>query len=1214
MVRRSGLGEPVRRRAVPGRCLHEDSTHDPQDSLRPPLGRRHVLAAGPARGRAVTPRRIGTLLVANRSEIAIRVMRAASELDIRTVAIYSHEDRFALHRFKADASFQVGAGRGPLEAYLDVDDILRVARRSGADAVHPGYGFLAESPAFATACAQAGLVFVGPDARLMALLGNKVAARAAAVEAGVPVVPATGPLPADFDACVALAREVGYPLMLKASWGGGGRGMRVIAGDDDLLSLLPVARREAAAAFGSDEVYLEKLVQRAHHVEVQILGDLHGQLVHLFERDCSVQRRHQKVVERAPAPYLDDATRTDLCEAALRLARAVGYTHAGTVEFLLDADARRFYFIEVNPRIQVEHTVTEAVTGIDLVKAQIRISEGARIGDLEDRAAADRSAWVPGSGVPVQADIRLSGHALQCRVTAEDPEKGFLPDHGRIVAYRSASGFGIRLDAGTAYTGAVITPYYDSLLVKVTAWAPSAGDAIRRMDRALREFRIRGVATNLPFVTNVINHPDFVSGAATTRFVDETPALLRFPERRDRATKLLRFLGDVTVYGQPDLKGRASPSSRPIDPTPPGVDASASPPEGSRDRLRRLGADGFARWMATQSRVGVTDTTMRDAHQSLLATRVRTRDLLAIAPYYAHRLSGLFSIECWGGATFDVAMRFLREDPWQRLAQLREAIPNVMLQMLLRGANGVGYTSYPDDVVRLFIRQAAREGVDLFRVFDSLNWVDNMRVAIDAVLETGALCEGAICYTGDLLDAARPKYDLAYYLRIARELQRAGVHVLAVKDMAGVCRPRAAAELVRALREETGLPIHFHTHDTSGAAAASVLAAVDAGAAVIDAAMGAMSGLTSQPNLGSLVAALAGGPRDTGLDGEALEVASGYWEGVRRLYAPYESDVRAGTADVYRHEMPGGQYTNLREQARAMGLESRWPEVSRAYADASRLFGDLVKVTPTSKVVGDMALFMVANGLDATQVADPDRPIAFPESVESLFAGELGFPPEGFPAALSRKVLGREPPAPYRPGEVMSPPSLGAASEQAAGAAQRAVDERDVVSWLTYPKVFAEFAAHQRRYGDVSVLPTSVWMYGMREHEELSVELDPGKRVLVRLLGTSPPNEDGAVKLFFELNGQSRTLRVDLAAPATRARRPKTSGEDASQVGAPMTGVVVSLAVSAGQKVRAGDPLLTLEAMKMATQLRAERDGVVASVHVRAGDAVESGDLLVEVS
>lgn len=1158
-------------------------------------------------------RRIGTLLVANRSEIAIRVMRAASELGIRTVAIYSHEDRFALHRFKADASFQVGAGRGPLEAYLDIDDVVRVAIRAGADAIHPGYGFLSESPAFVRACTEAGLTFVGPDARVMALLGNKVAARAAAVAAGVPVMPATGPLSRDPRDCIARAREIGYPLMLKASWGGGGRGMRVIEGDDDLLALLPVARGEALSAFGNDEVYLEKLVRHARHVEVQVLGDLHGDVVHLFERDCSVQRRHQKVVERAPAPYLRDDERAAVCDAALRLARAVGYTHAGTVEFLLDAESGQFHFIEVNPRIQVEHTVTEMVTGIDIVKAQIRIAEGARIGDPEDLMDDQGVTTIRGSGVPQQEFIRLSGHAIQCRVTSEDPERGFAPDHGRIVAYRSASGFGIRLDAGTAYTGAVVTPYYDSLLVKVTAWAPSAIESIRRMDRALREFRIRGVSTNLPFVTNVINHPLFGRGEATTRFIDETPELLRFPERRDRATKLLRYLGEVTVQGHPDLEGRTLPKPLPRDPIPPEIGVVTPPPEGTRDRLRRLGADGFVRWLNARVSIGVTDTTMRDAHQSLLATRMRTHDMLAIAPFYAHRLSGLFSIECWGGATFDVSMRFLREDPWQRLAKLRAAIPNVMLQMLLRGANGVGYASYPDNVVRFFIRQAAREGVDLFRVFDSLNWVENMRVSIDAVRECGALCEGAICYTGDLFDTSRPTYDLAYYLRIARELQRAGVHLLAVKDMAGVCRPRAARELVRALREETGLPVHFHTHDTSGAGAASVLAAVDGGAAVIDAAMGAMSGLTSQPNLGSVVAALAGGARDTGLDADALETASRWWEGVRRLYAPYESDIRAGTADVYRHEMPGGQYTNLREQARAMGLEARWPEVSRAYADVARLFGDLVKVTPTSKVVGDMALFMVANDLDADAVADPAREIAFPDSVVSLFAGELGFPPGGFPAALSRKVLGREPPAPYRPGDDLPSVDLEAARLEAAATVGRPVDDCDLASWLMYPKVFATFADHQRRYGDVSVLPTSACFYGLREHDELSVELDPGKRVLVRLLGVSPPDEDGAIELFFELNGQARTLRVEQVAPPSRPSRPKARIGEAAHIGAPMAGVVVAIAVAPGQRVRAGDPIATLEAMKMATQLRADRDAAVTAVHAKAGDAVTAGDLLVEL-
>lgn len=1181
--------------------------------------------------------RIHSLLVANRSEIAIRVMRAAAELGMRTVAIFSHEDRFALHRFKADESYQVGEGLKPLQAYLDIDDVIRIAKRSRVDAIHPGYGFLSENPDFARACEKAGILFVGPSPEVMTTLGNKVAARNAAQAAGVPVMPATGPLPktgdeaADLAQAKRMAAEVGYPVMLKASWGGGGRGMRVIANDAELEAQLPVARREAAAAFGNDEVYLEKLVRRARHVEVQLLGDRHGNLVHLFERDCSVQRRNQKVVERAPAPYLDDVRRAALCEAALKLGRAVGYTHAGTVEFLMDADSGDFWFIEVNPRIQVEHTVTEQVTGIDIVKAQLRITEGARIGE-------------PGGPVPAQEAIRLNGHALQCRVTTEDPENAFTPDYGRISAYRSAAGFGLRLDGGTAYTGAVITPYYDSLLVKVTAWAPSAQEAIRRMDRGLREFRIRGVATNLQFVENVINHPDFAAGTVTTRFIDDTPELFRFPRRRDRATRLLRYIGDVTVNGHPDMKGRAKPDlshvhvglprrwpagpagahrelanpiARPGEP----IDLTVKPPPGTRDLLRELGPHKFAEWMKDSGRVLLTDTTMRDAHQSLLATRMRTIDMERIAPYYARMLPQLFSLECWGGATFDVALRFLKEDPWERLARLREAVPNILFQMLLRGSNAVGYTNYPDNVVRQFVGRAAAGGVDLFRVFDSLNWVENMRVAIDAVNEAGALCEGAICYTGDLFDRSRPKYDLMYYLDIAKQLQRAGVQVLGIKDMSGVCRPRAARELVAALKAETGLPVHFHTHDTSGASVASVLAAIEAGADAVDGAMDAMSGLTSQPNLGAIVAALEGGDRDPGVDREAMQAISHYWEGVRRLYAPFESDIRAGTSDVYRHEMPGGQYTNLREQARALGLEHRWPEVAKAYAEVNRLFGDIVKVTPTSKVVGDMALFMVANDLTPADVADPSREIAFPESVVSLFKGELGFPPDGFPAALSRKVLKcdspnpilAEPPRPYRPGDRLPAADLEAVREEAAKAVGRQVGDDDLASWLMYPKVFREYAEHRRHYGDVSVLPTQTFFYGMREREEVSIDIDPGKTLVVRMQGTGPAEEEGVVRVFFELNGQPRTLRVEKAGAVRAARRRQADPADPSQVPAPMPGMIVTVAVKAGQKVRAGDPLVSIEAMKMETQIRAERDGTVKAVHVKPGETVEAHDLLVEV-
>jgi len=1164
--------------------------------------------------------RIQSLLVANRSEIAIRVMRAAAELGMRTVAIYSHEDRFALHRFKADESYLVGEGRKPLQAYLDIDDIIRIARQAKVDAIHPGYGFLSENPGFARACAAAGIVFVGPSPEVMTTLGNKVAARAAAQAAGVAVMPATGPLPRDAAEARRLADAIGYPLMLKASWGGGGRGMRVIESAADLDAQLEVARREAGAAFGNDEVYLEKLVRRARHVEVQVIGDRHGNLVHLFERDCSVQRRNQKVVERAPAPYLDERQRAALCEAALRLARAVGYTHAGTVEFLMDADTGEFFFIEVNPRIQVEHTVTEQVTGIDIVQAQLRIAEGARIGDAD-------------CPVQRQEDIRLNGHALQCRITTEDPENNFTPDYGRITAYRSAAGFGLRLDGGTAYSGAVITPYYDSLLVKVTAWAPTPQEAIRRMDRGLREFRIRGLATNLQFVENVINHPDFVAGRVTTRFIDTTPELFRFAARRDRATRLLRYIGEVTVNGHPDMKGRARPDlthQHLVMPQArragaPGlaqapVDLSAPPVPGTRDRLRELGAERFAQWMREHPRVLLTDTTLRDAHQSLFATRLRTLDMLRIAPYYARMLPQLFSLECWGGATFDVALRFLKEDPWARLARLREAVPNILLQMLLRGSNAVGYTNYSDNVVRHFVARAAAGGIDLFRVFDSLNWVRNMRVAIDAVLESGALCEGAICYTGDLFDASRPKYDLRYYLGIARELQQAGVHVIGVKDMAGVCRPRAARELVHALRSETGLPVHFHTHDTSGAAAASVLAAIEAGADALDGAMGAMSGLTSQPNLGAIVAALEGTPRDPGIDRDAMQQISHYWEGVRRLYAPFESDIRSGTADVYRHEMPGGQYTNLREQARALGLEHRWPEVARAYAEVNRLLGDIVKVTPTSKVVGDLALFMVANDLTADDVADPARDIAFPESVVSLLRGELGFPPDGFPQALSRKVLMcdsahpilPEPPAPYRPGDRLEPVDLEQARQEAGKAVGHRIDDDDLASWLMYPKVFREYAEHHRRFGDVGLLPTQTFFYGMREREEIAIDIERGKTLVVSMQGSAPAEEEGVVRVFFELNGQPRTMRIEKAGAARAARRVQAESGNAAHVPAPMPGMIVTVAVKAGQAVRTGDPLVSIEAMKMETQIRAEREGTVRALHVRPGDTVSARDLLLE--
>ena len=1125
-------------------------------------------------------------------------MRAANELGLRTVAVYSHEDRFSLHRTKADEAYQVGVGKGPVEAYLDIADILRVAREAQVDAVHPGYGFLAENPDFAEACAAAGIIFIGPRPDTMRVLGNKVAARGLAVAAGVDVMPATGPLPRESAAAVQLAQGIGYPVMLKASWGGGGRGMRVVESDAQLAEVLPVARREAHAAFGNDEVYLEKLVRRARHVEVQVLGDTHGNLVHLYERDCTVQRRNQKVVERAPAVFLDEVQRAALCAAGLKIARAASYVNAGTVEFLQDADSQRFYFLEVNPRIQVEHTVTECATGIDLVKAQIRIAGGAKIG-------------TPESGVPAQADIRISAHALQCRITTEDPENNFIPDYGTITAYRSPAGFGIRLDAGTAYTGAIITRSYDSLLVKVTAWSPTPEETIARMHRALWEFRIRGVVSNLRFLDQLITHPKFARGDYTTRFIEESPELFQWPRKRDRASRILSFIGATIVNGNAETKGRPQPGAFAPVRLPPGTPPRPLP--GTKQKLDELGPAQFAQWMLQQQRVLLTDTSMRDAHQSLLATRLRTLDMTAIAPYYAALLPQLFSVECWGGATFDVAMRFLREDPWTRLAQLRELMPNLLLQMLLRSANAVGYANYPDNVVRFFVKCAAAGGIDIFRIFDSLNWVENMRVAIDAVNDSGRLCEAAICYTGNLCDPQESKYTLDYYLKLARELKAAGTHVLGIKDMAGLCRPRAAYALVKALKEEVGLPVHFHTHDTSGIAAASVLAAVAAGADAVDGAIDAMSGLTSQPNLGSIAEALRFGARDPGVDPKQLRTISAYWEQVRRYYGAFESDMRAGASEVYVHGMPGGQYTNLREQARGLGIaDARWPEVAATYADVNDMFGDIVKVTPTSKVVGDLALLMVSSGISREQVLDPATEVAFPESVVQLFRGDLGQPYGGFPPALQQKILKGAPPRTGRPGATL--PAVDLAAERARIQQQlpRPVTDEDLASYLMYPRVWLEYARERALYGDPSILPTPVFFYGMEPGQEISVDLERGKTLIVRYLASSEPHEDGTRTVFFELNGQPRSVRVPDKSQVARRAQPRKSDPDApGEVGAPMPGVVASVAVKPGVVVAQGDLLVSLEAMKMETAVRAARDGTVAEVFVRLGQSVEARDLLV---
>jgi pyruvate carboxylase len=1153
-------------------------------------------------------REIRKLLVANRSEIAIRVFRSAHELGIRTVAIYSHEDRFALHRFKADEAYQVGRPGEPIRAYLDIPGIVDLARRHDVDAIHPGYGFLSEKAEFADTCRAAGLIFVGPRSEILRDLGDKVAARRIAVAAGVPVLPGSAEPVADTDSAFALAHQLGYPVIVKASLGGGGRGMRVASDESRLADALDQARREAASAFGSPAIFLEKFIPRARHLEVQLLGDQHGSLVHLYERDCSLQRRHQKVVEIAPAQNLDPTLRRRLLEAAVAIGRQVQYDNAGTVEFLLDVDTGAFYFIEVNPRIQVEHTVTESITGIDLVRCQILVAQGRRLDDAE-------------IGLPTQEAVQPIGCALQCRVTTEDPANNFLPDYGRLSHYRSASGMGIRLDAGTAFGGAVITPFYDSLLVKVTANGRRFLDAARRMERCLQEFRIRGVKTNIPFLLNLVTHPQFLAGAFTTRFLDETPELFDFPVRRDRATKLLTYIAEIIVNGNPEV-GRSMPRAVPgprsagdplsTPPRPPSSNGTPSEiPPGTRDRFRELGPDAFARWVREHPRVFLTDTTLRDAHQSLLATRMRTYDMLRIAPVYAARLARLFSLELWGGATFDTAMRFLKESPWQRLEQLRETIPNILFQMLLRAANAVGYTTYPDNVVRAFVRESARAGIDLFRVFDSLNWLPHLRLAIDAVRDAGMICEAAVCYTGDILDPRRTKYTLAYYVDLAKHLERAGANFLAIKDMAGLCKPYAARALIRALRQEISIPIHFHTHDCAGVQAAAVLAAVDEGVDVIDAAFAPLSGMTSQPNLNALVEALRFTERDPEIEAEPLLEVAEYWAEVRKLYAPFETGQLAPAADVYELEMPGGQYTNLYQQAQAMGLERRWREVCRLYAEVNRMFGDVIKVTPSSKVVGDMAIFMAANNLSPEDVVSGKRALAFPESVVEFFEGRLGQPPGGFPEALQRRILGTRTPLSDRPGATLPPADLAAISRQLEVRLQRPATNQEVLSHVLYPRVFADFVEHQRAYSDVSVLPTSVFFFGMKPGEESEIDIEQGKRLIVKFLTVGDPHPDGQRQVFFELNGQPREVLVlDRSLAGSAQALEKADPSNPLEVGAPMPGLVTSVAVVEGEQVEAGQKLCTMEAMKMETTLYAERAGKVARLIARPGLQVEAGQLL----
>ena len=1142
---------------------------------------------------------IQKLLVANRGEIAIRILRAATETNVRTVAVYTYEDRFSPHRYKADEAWQVGKDEEPLKPYLDAEAIIDIAKCAGADAIHPGYGFLSENVEFARRCREEGITFIGPTPEAMEKLGDKVTAKAMAVAAGLPIIEASQAELDHFEAAQKEAERIGYPLMIKAASGGGGRGMRVIREANQLEQAFNDARNEALKAFGDATVFLEKYIDAPKHIEVQILGDTHGNLVHLYERDCSVQRRFQKVVEVAPSTGLKAETRQKLYDYALAITRHVDYSCAGTVEFLVDKD-ENIYFIEVNPRVQVEHTITEEVTGIDIVRSQILICNGAKLDD-------------PEIGIPSQASVECHGYAVQCRITTEDPENGFKPDYGTIIAYRSSGGFGIRLDVGTAYPGAKVSPFFDSMLVKVTSWGRTLEGAIRRNQRGLQEFRIRGVKTNIGFLENVLAHPVFAIGDATVTFIDNHPELFHTPKRFDRGTKTLKFVGNVLVNGNPDVK-YVDPHKHFRKPLIPEFAANAPYPAGTKDKLNELGAEKFSQWVKEQPHIFYTDTTMRDAHQSLLATRMRSKDMLKVAEGLAKNHPQLFSLEMWGGATFDVAMRFLHECPWERLKLLREAIPNILFQMLFRGSNAVGYTAYPDNVVAAFIEKAWENGIDVFRIFDSLNWIEGMRTSIQVVRErTGGIAEGTICYTGDVTCTdPNYKYNLQYYLDLAKQLEDAGAHMLAVKDMAGVLKPYAAEMLIPALKEAVDIPIHLHTHDTASVQSATLIKAIEQGVDIVDGCLSSMSGLTSQVNLNSLIAAMQGQPREQAFDLRSLNDYANYWEDVREMYYPFESGLKAGTAEVYEHEIPGGQYSNLRPQAIALGLEHKFEEVKKNYAVVNRMFGDITKVTPSSKVVGDMAIYMTSNGLTEEDIMERGASLTFPDSVIDLFKGGLGQVPGGLPSKLRDIILKGEQPYSGRPNDHLKPVDLDAEF----AAFQEEFDPEqtflDFLSYKMYPQVFRDFYQHQQAYGDVSHLPTPLFFYGLKQNEEAMVELGRGQVIIIRLLYRSPTDENGMCTVTFEFNGQIRAIQIrDHAVKPIKATNRKAV--EPNEIGTSLQGKLSAIAVKDGAEVKQNDPLFVIEAMKMETTITAPFEGKVKKVHLHVGELVEQGDLVVEM-
>ena len=1146
-------------------------------------------------------KKFNKILVANRGEIAIRILRAASELRIRTVAMFTYEDRYSLHRYKADEAYQIGKDDDPLKPYLDIEGIIKLAKEQQIDAIHPGYGFLSENVDFATRCREEGITFIGPKPEVMNKLGDKVAAKKIAREVDVPLIEDSQQVLTSEAIVLEEAERIGFPIMVKAAAGGGGRGMRIVHNVEELKKAYKEAKGEALTAFGDDTIFLERYVVDPKHIEVQILGDEYDSIYHLFERDCSVQRRFQKVVEVAPAVSIKQTTKDALYDYALRIARHVGYSNAGTVEFLVDKE-ENIYFIEVNPRIQVEHTITEEITGIDIVRAQILIAMGYPLSH-------------PIIFIKNQSDITCSGFAIQCRITTEDPADNFKPDYGTLIAYRSAGGFGIRLDAGSAYAGAKISPFFDSLLVKVTASGRTLKGTSERLQRALSEFRIRGVNTNMGFVQNLLKNPTFQSGNITTSFIPDHPELLNPNRYKDSGTKMLRYLADVIVNGNSDVKFK-DPNKKFRVPIVPTFDSKKAYPKGTKDKLTELGPEKFASWLKDKKEIQFTDTTFRDAHQSLLATRVRTHDMLKVAEGFArHHADDVFSMEVWGGATFDVCLRFLKECPWKRLELLRQAVPNILFQMLLRGSNAVGYSAHPDNLVEKFVEQAWNDGqgVDIFRIFDSLNWTEAMTTSINAVRErTGGIAEACMSYTGDITNPNKKKFNLTYYLDLAKRLEDAGAHILCIKDMAGLLKPAAAELLIGELKKSVDLPIHLHTHDTSSIQSATYLKAIDAGVDVVDVALSSMSGLTSQPNFNSIAAMLSSHERENKVNQSSLNQYANYWEGARQYYYPFETELMAGTAEVYDHEIPGGQYSNLRPQARGLGLEDQFETIKTNYRAVNDLLGGIVKVTPSSKVVGDMAMFMTSNNLSKEDIIEKGSTLAFPDSMKALMRGDLGQIVGGFPKDFQEMVLKGEQPYTNRPNAHLKPIDFDKAYKDFKNEFGQYVHFNDLISYLLYPKVFTNFQEHFETYGAVRDIPTPAFFFGLKPNEEILIEIAKGKKILVRFINKTIPNEFGMSTVFFMLNGQARSIDVkDRSVKSDAIVYKKANAEN--EVGAPLQGSLSKILVKKGDKIAVNTPLFIIEAMKMESTITAPIAGVVKNIYISEKTMVEQGDMVMEI-